>query len=656
MNLLALVISFGICSDNAMLFCKQWSLKNHSSSPFPQESKTKPAQSQSEQQGLPEQNQGIRPPKGNRIVESDLDEEFNRLDRTLKRAFMSTLAATLATSSSFIISAISRVTAVRCFCIFATLSVLTNYLLIVLILPPSLILDARFKRFIKAKSMETTKIKLLLNQAKNYKKKFFHLGDLVHQKWILNTVLQMKYYLIITFSTLMICAIVLVSKIGLQPSNEDDIQLLSKKHEFEQYDKNLRNQFAFERVKYNQLPGPGSDLKLLRELPMTLPVRVVFGVLPSDNGNHFDPQDRGHLVFDPEFDLSDANTQIWLLEFCHKLRQQRFIHPSSMMELSSCFIDTFKSWMEARTCHDPVHTGYDRSPCCQSFEFPFSRFVLDRCIKEAILIMRKTPHLYPNLNAGLRFHKNSTKVAALVIEFASNRLYTDSFMKMEKFYNDVNEWVTWQINNTAPPGLKSGWFIGSDMELLALQTELEVSTNVSIIFEILLAMLALAISTKDLILTFAGTITIGAIIIVVLVVLILLRWTLGVAESILVSLTIGLSIDFALHYTVAYSEGVKSRTSHGVLQRILGEVGSPIALATVTTSLAGSVIVWSDILAYQELGIFLMLIATVSWLISTFFLLPMLATIDSIRDYMERYVRSSIQRFLKIIIDRVSLI
>lgn len=300
-----------------------------------------------------------------------------------------------------------------------------------------------------------------------------------------------------------------------------------------------------------------------------------------------------------------------------------------MTDMYSCFMDTFKSWMETRTCQDPVHPDIDRSPCCQSYDFPFNRYTFNKCMIEAVGIMRRSPHLYPNVNAGIRFFKNSSRVATLIVEFQSNRMYTESFTKMERFYNDINEWVTWNINNTAPPSLKSGWFISSNLDLFALQTELEQSTNISILLEVAFVTIALMLSTRDVFLTLAGTLTIGTITTVILSILVLLKWTLGVAESILISLTIGLSIDFALHYMVAYNEGIRSRLSRGVIQRILN--GSPIALATTTTSLAGFVIVWSDILAYQELGIFLMLIALVSWLSSTLFLLPMLATFDSIR-------------------------
>lgn len=627
MNLLAVVISFGICSDNAMLFCKHWSQE---------EDIAIVATSDNTNQAV------VEPQK-------EVSSEEQSLYRTLRKAVVSTLVATLATACSFSISAISKVVAVRCFCIFATLSVLTNYMLIVLLLPPALIIDSRLHNYLKLLTLEKNlRLASLIEPATRFRQSLLDVDSFIHRKFIYIAVTKFKFYLIITFISLLACSSILVfHKPTLQPIEEDDVQLLSKQHSFEQYDKNLKRHFAFERAKIadpaQTRPSPFS------EMPETLPIRIVFGVKPADNGNHLDPLDRGVLELDPKFNLSDANTQIWLLDFCHKLGQQRFVHPSNLPELSNCFIDTFKSWMDARSCKDPA--GQDRSPCCQTADFPYNEKTIYKCLGEAITMMRKTPHFNPNVNAGVRFQKGNSKVSALIIEYQSNRLPTSNFAKMDRFYTDIEEWVSWHINTTAPPGLRSGWFISSNLDMLSMQLELQSGTMNSILLEVLFATIALIFSTRDAVLTIAGTLTIGTIIIVTIAVLILMRWSLGVAESILVSLTIGLSIDFALHYSVAFSEGRRFGSSEGVICRILNEVGSPITLATITTSLAGFVIFWSDILAYQELGAFLVVIALVSWMTSTFFLLPMLATIDSFIKNFD--IRKVLRQSLKRLVDQI---
>lgn len=625
MNLLAVVISFGICSDNAMLFCKHWSQDELSIVEVNQHQTTN--------------------------IKRTYREQAN-LERMLRRAILSTFIATLATACSFIISAVSRIIAIRCFCIFATLTVLTNYLLIVLLLPPALILDHRFNEFFTS-YLDNSNLNLTFfkDSLDKLNIQLSNLGASFHQDWIYRLVTKFKFYLIITSLTVLACASVLVFYTPtLQPADEEIIQLLSSKHAFEQYDKNIKRQFAFERVKLGEAPNAKNAIF---DVPETLPVRVVFGVEAVDNGNHLDPLDRGSLVFDPKFDFTDHKTQIWLREFCLKLKKQRFIHPTSGPDSTNCFIESFKSWMDDRSCRDPILTDLDRSPCCQSYEFPYTKRVLDKCVGEAVNIMRRTPQFQPNHNAGLRFFKNSSRVAAVILEYQSNRLYSDSFTKMERFFYDIDEWITWQINNTAPIGLKSGWFISSDLDLLALQTELDQSTISSILLEVVFATLALLLGTRNIVLTLAGSLTVGTIILVTVGALILFKWTLGVAESILITLTIGLSIDFALHYCVAFSESKSTSANDGITLKILSEVGSPIALATITTSVAGFVIVWSEILAYQQLGVFLMLIAFASWTTSTLFLLPMLATINAVIYHSNQYARLTTRRILELLLDRV---
>lgn len=52
----------------------------------------------------------------------------------------------------------------------------------------------------------------------------------------------------------------------------------------------------------------------------------------------------------------------------------------------------------------------------------------------------------------------------------------------------------------------------------------------------------------------------------------------------------------------------------------LARVGSPVAMGALTTFLAGSVMqLFSSILAYVQIGTFLMVLSVVSWFFSTLF-------------------------------------
>lgn len=57
-------------------------------------------------------------------------------------------------------------------------------------------------------------------------------------------------------------------------------------------------------------------------------VQLAFGIVASDSGDRFDPDDQGVIQFDDDFDANDAEAQTWLLETIRSARQQPFTMPA----------------------------------------------------------------------------------------------------------------------------------------------------------------------------------------------------------------------------------------------------------------------------------------------------------------------------------------
>ncbi|KAG9510642.1 Protein dispatched-like 1, partial [Fragariocoptes setiger] len=501
MNLLAVIISFGICSDNAMLFCKYWD------------------------------------------SEDDHDDIERGLSKILPKAIIGTFVASFITSIAFGSSYITKVTAIKCFSIFAMLAVSTNYILIATLLPATLVIHRKFFCVSRQESNEILKLSSYL------KRKLNEAGETFHSQIIFDIVSRFRHYMIILLTTVTLMSAVAVFLYPkMSPPNVDELQLMTSEHLFERYDIEYKRRFWFEVLKTK---GPTANAHEV----YTLPIRVVFGVIPADNGDDRDPFERGTLVYDSKFDMSDPNSQMWLLEFCNRLRQQKFISAPNAPMLSNCFIDTFKDWMDHRKCRDPVYTELDRSPCCQSSSFPYTKSTFEVCLKLALELMQNTPKFTPaSSQIGPIFFKNSSRIAAVIIEYYSHQPFTDSHVKMSKFWDEVNDWISWQIKNTAPPQMRCGWFVTNYVDLLALQLELSQGTMSSILIETFISIIALWICTRDIILCLVGALTILSIMLASVTVLILLGWTLNIVESICISLVIGLSVDFALHYTVAFKD------------------------------------------------------------------------------------------------------
>jgi hypothetical protein len=376
------------------------------------------------------------------------------------------------------------------------------------------------------------------------------------ERILLNLILKFRYIFVIIFGGIAFYSlVVVVYKPKLQLPDSEEFQIFSANHLFEKYDFEYKNQFWFKRAKDKN----ESYLYLM-------PIRIVFGVKASDNGDLLNPSSRGSLEFDENFDISTPSAQLWLIQFCKELRNQSFYKPTIGPLLSNCFIETFKSWIDDRRCNDGINDNMDRSPCCETTTFPYKPNVFNLCLHEVIKLLHKTPNYYLNMEwSGPRFDKKSLQIVAAVIEYDSIYSFSHSFVEMNSFWNAVNDWVSNKMK-TAPNELKNGWFISSHMEFYALQLSLSEGTIKSIIFAVIFSFIALVITTWNLKLSALSTITISCIIFTTIAVLVLLNWKLNILESISISLAIGLAIDLTLHYTIAYK--LSAQVSHKYIKII----------------------------------------------------------------------------------------
>lgn len=136
--------------------------------------------------------------------------------------------------------------------------------------------------------------------------------------------------------------------------------------------------------------------------------------------------------------------------------------------------------------------------------------------------------------------------------------------------------------------------------------------SVAVAFSVMLLTTWNVIISLYAILSIAGTIfvTVGS--------LVLLGWELNVLESVTISVAVGLSVDFAVHYGVAYRLAPEPDREGKVIFS-LSRMGSAIAMAALTTFVAGAMMMPSTVLAYTQLGTFMMLIMCISWAFATFF-------------------------------------
>lgn len=285
-----------------------------------------------------------------------------------------------------------------------------------------------------------------------------------------------------------------------------------------------------------------------------------------------------------------------------------------------------------RRCLDDM-SGQDRTPCCETSIFPYKPHVFDECLPQIISSLYESPRyiFIPGI-AGPKFGRTNTfqstitnkttpLVKALVVEYESTQSYTQSYRVVSEFVSTVEEWLK-QIMKTAPMGMQNAWFI-SDLQFFDLQQTLSKDTVIAITIAMVVSFFVLLLVTFNVLLSLYAILTVTFTIFTIVAILVLMGWKLNVLECISICSAIGLSIDFSLIYSVHYQmsgESERKSSAHASLSQMLG----PTLMVALTTAFAGVFMLLSDVLAYIQLGKFLIIVMSISWLYATFFLMSLL--------------------------------
>lgn len=568
MNLTALIILVGIGADDAFVLCDVWNYTKFD----------KPRAETSEAVSV-----------------------------TLQHAALSMFVTSFTTAAAFYANYVSNITAIRCFGVYAGTAILVNYVLMVTWLPAVIVLHERYLLNIftcfrrpQPQAYDKSCWTVLCQRCR---KVFFAISEasrIFFEKVLPCIVIKFRYLWLIWFLALTVGGAYIVCinpKMKLPSLELSEFQVFRPSHPFERYDAEFKKLFMFERVHHGE------------ELHM--PITVIWGVSPEDSGDPLNPKSKGELTLDSTFNIASPASQAWILHFCQKLRNQTFFHQTEQQDFTSCFIETFKQWMENQDCDEPA-----LYPCCSHCSFPYKQEVFELCIKKAIMELdRSTGYHLSNKTPGPRFDINDT-IRAVVLEFQSTFLFTLAYEKMQQFYKEVDSWISHELSS-APEGLSRGWFV-SNLEFYDLQDSLSDGTLIAMGLSVAVAFSVMLLTTWNIIISLYAIVSIAGTIFVTVGSLVLLGWELNVLESVTISVAVGLSVDFAVHYGVAYRLA-PDPDREGKVIFSLSRMGSAIAMAALTTFVAGAMMMPSTVLAYTQLGTFMMLVMCVSWAFATFF-------------------------------------
>ena len=524
--------------------------------------------------------------------------------KTLRYAALSMLVTSLTTASAFFAGVSSSITAVRLFGLFAGTSILTNYLLMITYFPAVVALHEKWVLKHKdghsslevvpdescdldevqspktgaaiAQNMSERNImKSVVNSPVNQNEGSIcflqvidfpcsllisstsfskTVGSKVFEDWLPKAVIKLRYVWI----TLLVCLTVgflcvNFVKPGLQLPNTSDFQVFSSSHPLENYYLNYKSYFRFTS---SQQSG-GMWLELF------------WGIKLEDNGNHLNPDDYGTLQLDENFDKSSLFSsagQKFLRSLCQSIEKQPFFvtFPSS----DTCPIEAF-----IKTCTSPG------TACCGvNASFPFPADTAEGCLRTAL-------SMPSSAGVGLLFDQQG-KVIGFHLQIITGQPFTTSFTVMDDFWKKVTDWFDKEMAK-APTGLENGWVGCWNLDFYALQMGLSEGTYSSLGISVAVSFGVMLFTTLNIFISIYAIITIIGIISITIGCLVLAGWQLNILESIVVSVAVGLSIDFTMHYGVAYTLAPDKSQRDSRVRYSLKHIGSAITMAALTTFFTG---------------------------------------------------------------------
>ncbi|CCD62965.1 SSD domain-containing protein [Caenorhabditis elegans] len=429
----------------------------------------------------------------------------------------------------FFINITSNVIVFRCFGLFAGVTVIFNYFMVVSFLPAFLLIQYRhfdcFTGF-----------------------KFPYRSVLSHLLYVLlpHVLVQGRYVLISLLSIVAIGGAAITYQ-GLHLPEYNPLQLFTSDNLHEWYDNNAERNFEFVSAKI--------------ALPLTS--RLVWGVEPIYSLSTFRANATSPLRSDPIFSLKTAGDVRKLARFLGTARQLPFVNHQPKF-----WPERFLDWSDKYPCA----RGF---LCCNMTNPLFSDSYLDFCLRNS------TSFLATSYNDTPIFDNKTFAFVGYTAMLPTSLKYNHRFKQLSKSFEMLE--MTKPDNGWWAP---EWWLMSTWFDLLSSIVQDCLSSVVgSLVFVAIFAFIQLKFQA------FAAVVTIACVIFTSSAIVTLLGWVLGVLEAVILVLVVGLSFDYTLHYGAALPEHgcaehrIREATSKGVGPVTLAAFTSFLAGASMLPAL-----------------------------------------------------------------------
>ena len=347
--------------------------------------------------------------------------------------------------------------------------------------------------------------------------------------------------------------------------------------------------------------------------------KVLWGVTPSDNGDHFNPASRASIEWDTSFDLSPTANQNWLKTFCSDTKSNM-----ANDNAAYCWFEYFETWLGSNS---GTATGATfNTECGGATSIPVPQAYFYRCVKYYADQNPSVQMMSRPLSNAFYTSNGQTRMKIMAVQFATNVLWTAPTEDLEKV------WQTWENYfaakmATAPAGLKNGFQTSDAWAWMDTVAQMRDGAYIAAGTTLAIAAVTTMISTQNVIITLYSLLCILTILVVTVAGVVSMGWNLGFLEGICLVILIGLSVDYVVHIGHAYAhaarhEGVSRREC---ARSALSVMGFPVLGAAFTTLCAALALLQAVIVFFTKFGTIVVLSAVFSSIVSVVLFIGLLA-------------------------------
>ena len=566
---------------------------------------------------------------------------------TLRHAASSIFVTSFTTAAAFLTNMITRLPYVQLFGLFTGTCILVYFLMVITMISAFVVLYEKYSnRYICELPSCLKKIRVTIDRVMSL---MTSLNAKVVGHYLPLFLIKARLVLFLIFLVIGALSMIAVfHKPKLKPPSQWRYQFFESDNLFEKFEFKMRDKFlSYVNEEKRNLTNPE--------------IFILFGIIDKDTGSTFDPDDDGYLVYDKDFDFFSKESQAFLHKFITetlKSRNDLFLAEPIITEWNE-YLNNMKLFCNLPTI-DPI--------------LPMEPEILKKCQIElnSLLVNSSIETFYEMMAVFPRhivFIPKGDKIVGILLRVNANWTFTD-FLTVREYYLKIEQFNQ-ETFPVAANGYKTGWLISIAFALYDLQYQLITGTYASLITSMGIAFIVLLITSGNIFISFYAIVTISFSISLTVAIFVFLGWELNFLESIIIIMSVGLSVDFSCHYGVAYNKAEidehssrkykkkhsklfannnnsvdASRDQHklnGKLNNILHvytesnkerffrindsfkRVGSAVAMAAVTTFLAGLSMYPSNLTSFSKMGQFLMLVMFTSYLYATFFFVPLCA-------------------------------